>query len=136
MSISTAPPCGHPEARLSSCALLLVFALGPSWFEAWICLHMQTHPHCKSFHLFKNVHFCTFLIEEPRLQEVRERNFAQSVTCSGRLERTCGRKEKVILIVLILQMIYHMQIYAEVNFIHNYLSLPFSRNVYVCLGES
>lgn len=38
--------------------------------------------------------------------------------------------------MLILQMIYHIQIYAEINFIHNYLSLPFSRNVCVFAWEN
>lgn len=30
----------------------------------------------------------------------------------------------------ILQMIYHMQIYAEINFIRGYLSLSFSRSMW------
>lgn len=41
-----------PEARLSCCALMLAFAVGPSWFEVWICLHIQMRPYWKSFHLF------------------------------------------------------------------------------------
>lgn len=35
----------------------------------------------------------------------------------------------------ILQMIYYMQIYAEVNFIRGYLSLSLSRSVYGGGGE-
>lgn len=57
--ISTAIPCGHLEARLSCCVLLLAFALRPLCLEAWFCLHIQTNPLCKSFHLFLK---CTFLM--------------------------------------------------------------------------
>lgn len=121
-----------PEARLSCCALMLAFAVGPSWFEVWLCLHIQMRPHWKSFHLF----FKHIFLHLPQSKNHSYRKSGKGILHSlwhvqGRLERSYRRKEKVILIVLILQMIYHIQIYAEFNCIHYYLSLFFSRHVYL-----
>lgn len=123
-----------PADARGNAVLRPAFASGPSWFAVWICLHIQMRPHWKSFHLFFN---CTFL-PLPQDKNHSYRKSGKGILHSlwdvqGRLGRSCRRKEKVILIVLILQMIYHIQIYAEI--IHNYLSLSFSRNVCVCLGE-
>lgn len=92
--VSTAPPVGTQKQGCPLCSAADV-CFRPSWFESWICLRIQTRPHCKSFHLSLNVHFCTFLIEEPQLQEVGERNFAVCDVFGEGWEEPVEEKRKV-----------------------------------------